>query len=56
MKKVRVMSSGYGPDLERMVNDFIKDKVVTDIQYQAATAYQVVYHSAMIIYEDDDND
>lgn len=56
MKKVRVMSNGYGPDLERMVNDFIKDKVVTDIQYQTATAYQIVCHSAMVIYEDDSDD
>lgn len=52
MKKVRIMHEGFAPDLERRVNEFIENKNVTDIQYQAATSCQVLCHSVMIIYEE----
>ena len=56
MKKVRIMHEGYAPDLERRVNEFIEDKNVTDIQYQAATAYSTLCHSVMIVYEEKSDD
>lgn len=56
MKKVRIMHEGYAPDLERRVNEFVEDKHVTDIQYQAATAYSTLCHSVMIVYEEKNDD
>ena len=65
MEKIRIFRSKNIAELEKLVNDFIKDKVVIDIKYQSefvGTSYNSVgvpvnvscYDSVMVFYMEDD--
>lgn len=52
--KVKFMSSDSTYELEKLINDFIKDKELIDIKYQIlkTDGVRVAYYSALIIYDE----
>lgn len=52
--KVKFMSSNSTYELEKLINDFIKDKELIDIKYQIlkTDGVRVAYYSALIIYDE----
>lgn len=48
-RKVKIFDSIYADNVEIIVNEFITDKNVVDIQYQ----YNGHRHSVLIVYEED---
>lgn len=57
MIKVKFLSeriSGFSEDLAKIINDFVSDKKVIDIKYNAISDLSHnIKNSVMIIYEDD---
>lgn len=53
--KVKFMSSNSTYELEKLINDFIKDKELIDIKYQIlkTDGVRVAYYSALIIYKEE---
>lgn len=52
--KVKFMSSDSTYGLEKLINDFIKDKELIDIKYQILkmNGQRLGYYSALIIYDE----
>lgn len=52
--KVKIMSSNSTYELEKLINDFIKDKELIDIKYQIlkTDGVHVAYYSILIIYNE----
>ena len=52
--KVKIMSSNSTYELEKLINDFIKDKELIDIKYQILkmNGLRLGYYSALIIYDE----
>lgn len=52
--KVKFMSSDSTYELEKLINDFIKDKELIDIKYQILkmNGLRLGYYSALIIYDE----
>lgn len=52
--KVKIMSSDSTYELEKLINDFIKDKELIDIKYQILkmNGLRLGYYSALIIYDE----
>lgn len=52
--KVKIMSSNSTYELEKLINDFIKDKELIDIKYSIlkTDGVRVAYYSALIIYDE----
>lgn len=52
--KVKFMSSNSTYELEKLINDFIKDKELIDIKYQIlkTDGLRVAYYSALIMYDE----
>lgn len=52
--KVKFMSSNSTYELEKLINDFIKDKELIDIKYSIlkTDGVRVAYYSALIIYDE----
>jgi NifU-like protein involved in Fe-S cluster formation len=53
MTKVKVLSADWPDVLERMLNEFVSNHEVRDIEFATAGCGSVVIYSAMIIYEED---
>lgn len=52
--RAKLIKSSGPMDFEHQLNDFIKDKEVTDIQYSTTSPNSgVVVHSALIIYAEE---
>lgn len=51
--KVKFMSSNSTYELEKLINDFIKDKELIDIKYSIlkTDGVRVAYYNALIIYD-----
>lgn len=52
--KVKILSSSIIRELEKSINNFIKDKELIDIKYQIlkTDGVRVAYYSALIIYDE----
>lgn len=53
--KVKIMSSNSTYELEKLINDFIKDKELIDIKYQIISndVLRIAYYSVLIIYKEE---
>lgn len=53
--KVKFMSSNSTYELEKLINDFIKDKELIDIKYHIlkTDGVRVAYYNALIIYKEE---
>ena len=54
--KTKIISENYAESMERSVNKFIKDKKIIDIKFTSWTDYENCGFSAMIIYEEKNNE
>ena len=54
MKQIKIMKDYDYNELAKRVNEFITipNRIVNDIQYQAAGTTSTIYHSVMIVYQD----
>ena len=51
-KQIKIFGGNWTRELEKEVNDFIKDKNVVDIRYKFEKAGGVMmYHNVLVIYE-----
>lgn len=52
--KVHMIASTNGPNLQRAINEFIKDKIVFDIKYQSLLikSDRVINDRVIIMYEE----
>lgn len=56
MKKVKMMYTNNATELEIAVNEFIRGKVVTDIQFRPTSRSSSTSYAVMIVYEGGSDD
>ncbi|MEN6314406.1 MAG: hypothetical protein ABFD25_09190 [Clostridiaceae bacterium] len=49
-KNIKIFTTITAEKLEKLINEFIKDKRIIDIQYKCEGSFLFVLYSAMIIY------
>ena len=52
MTKVKILSAEYADILERMVNEFVSNRMISDIEFSACRGAVGIIYSAMIVYVD----
>lgn len=52
MKRVKIIMNRDSWNLENMVNQFIRDRVVHDIQFRMTTSGPDIRYGAMVVYEE----
>lgn len=50
-KQIKIFGGNWIRDIEKDVNEFIKDKNVVDIRYKFKNDGSLKYHNVFIIYE-----